>query len=245
MAGMNKFFPFFLVSFLHANNNQILDSSFSFIFDSDSIIVGQDSVGLFEGTLYNLSNNEINIEVARLIDFTNEDWNSSICIDSTCYSQSLDSVTVSIAAGDLTTCGLLAWTTGAGSDSIKLKVVDLFNVSNNISVNINFLAQYDLSIDHENLNPNTIKILSCSPNPFNPSILLEYKISKRNHVRLDVYNILGKKVKSLVEEVQEAGNYYTKWDGNNRFNKPLPSGAYFLKIQSGEYHMIKKITLVK
>ena len=76
MAGMNKFFPFFLVSFLHAYNNQILDSSFSFIFDSDSILIGQDSVGLFEGTLYNLSNNEINIEVARLIDFTNDDWNS-------------------------------------------------------------------------------------------------------------------------------------------------------------------------
>ena len=242
---MNKFLPFFLVSFLHANNNQILDSSFSFIFDSDSIIVGQDSVGLFEGTLYNLSNNEINIEVARLIDFTNEDWNSSICIDSTCYSQSIDSVTVSIAAGDSTTCGVLAWTSGVGSDYIQLKIVELFNISNNISVNINFLAQYDLNIDDEYPNANNIKILSCFPNPFNPSILLEYKVGKRNHVRLDVYNILGKKVKSLVEEVQEAGNYYTKWDGNNGFNKPLPSGAYFLRMQSGEYHMIKKITLIK
>ena len=83
---MNKFLPFFLVSLLHANNNQILDPSFSFIFDSDSIIVGQDAVGLFEGLLCNLSNNKVNIGVARLLDFTNEDWNSSICIDSTCYS---------------------------------------------------------------------------------------------------------------------------------------------------------------
>ena len=242
---MNKFFPFFLVSFLFANNNQILDSSFSFTFESDSIVVGPDSVGWFEGALYNLSNNEINIEVARLIDFTNEGWNSSLCIDSTCYSQSLDSVAVSIAAGDLTTLGVLAWTNGVGNGSIQLKVLDLFNVSNNISVNINFLAQYELSIDHENPNQNTIKILSCFPNPFNPFILLEYKIEKRNHVQMDVYNILGENVKSLVEEVQEAGNYHTKWDGNNRFNKPLPSGAYFIKIQSGEYHMIKKITLIK
>ena len=242
---MNKFLLFFLVSFIHANNNQILDSSFSFKFDSDSIIVGQDSVGLFEGRLYNLSNNEIIIEVARLIDFSNEDWNSSICIDSTCYSQSIDSVTVSIAEGDSTTCGVLAWTSGAGSDHIQLKIVELFNISNNISVNINFLAQYDLNIDNEYPNANNIKILSCFPNPFNPSILLEYKIGKRNHVRLDVYNILGKKVKSLVKEVQEAGVYYTKWDGKNGFNRPLPSGAYFLNMQSGEYHMIKKITLIK
>ena len=242
---MNKFLLFFLVSFIYANNNQNLDSSFSFIFDSDSILVGQDSVGLFEGTLYNLSNNEINIKVNRLIDFFNEDWDSSICIDSICYSQSLDSITVSIAAGDSTTCGVLAWTSGEGSDYIQLKIVELFNTSNSISVNINFLVQYDLNFDDESPNANNIKILSCFPNPFNPSILLEYKIGKRNHVRLDVYNILGKKVKSLVDGVQEAGNFYTKWDGNNRFNKPLPSGAYFLRIQSGEYHTIKKITLIK
>ena len=242
---MNTFFPFFLVSFLHANNNQILDSSFSFTFDSDTIIVGPDSVGLFEGILYNHSNNEINIKVARLIDFTNEDWNSSICIDSICYSQSIDSVIVSIAEGDSTTCGVLAWTNGVGSDHIQLKIVELFNISNNISVNINFLTQTDLNIDDKYPVANSIDILSCFPNPFNPSILLEYKIEKRNHVQLDVYNILGKNVKSLVKEVQEAGNYNTKWDGNNRFNKQLPSGAYFLKIQSGEYYMIKKITLIK
>ena len=242
---MNKFLSFFLVSSLHANNNRILDSSFSFIFDSDSIIVGQDSVGLFEGTLYNLSNDEINIEVARLIDFTNEDWNSSICIDSTCYSQSIDSISVSITAGDSTKCGVLAWTNGIGSDSIQLRLIELDNTSNNILVNINFLAQYVVSIDNDSLNSNTIKILSCYPNPFNPSVLFKYKIEKRNHVRLDIYNVLGKKVKSLVEEVQEAGNYYTKWDGKNGFNRLLPSGAYFLSMQSGEHHIIKKITLIK
>ena len=242
---MNKFLSFFLVSSLHANNNRILDSSFSFIFDSDSIIVAQDSVGLFEGTLYNLSNDEINIEVARLIDFTNEDWNSSICIDSTCYSQLIDSLSVSITAGDSTKCGVLAWTNGMGSDSIQLRLIESDNTSNNILVNINFLAQYAVSIDNDSLNSNTIKILSCYPNPFNPLILFKYKIEKRNHVRLDIYNVLGKKVKSLVEEFQEAGNYYTKWDGKNEYNRPLPSGAYFLSMQSGEHHIIKKITLIK
>ena len=242
---MSYLFILICSSFLYANNNQILDSSFSFIFDTDSIIVGQDSIGSFEGTFYNLSENEIDLEIARLINFSNTDWSSSICIDSICYSQSIDSVTVSIAAGDSTTCGVLAWTNGIGSDHIQFKIVELFNISNNISVNINFLTQYDLNIDDEYPIANNIDILSCFPNPFNPSILLEYKIGKRNHVRLDVYNILGKKVKSLVEEFQEAGNYYTKWDGNNRFNQPLPSGAYFLKIQSGEDHMIKKITLIK
>ena len=242
---MRYLFIFIYVSFLFANNNQILNSSFSFIFETDSITVGQDSIGSFGGTLYNLSEDEIDLEIARLINFSITGWSSSICIDEVCYNQSIDSIPVSIAAGDSTKCGVLAWTNGVGSDSIQLKVLDPFNISNNILVNINFLAQYDLNIDHGYLNANTTKVLSCFPNPFNPSILLEYKIGERNHVRLDVYNVLGKKVKSLVEEVQEAGNYYTKWDGNNAFNKPLPSGAYFLRMQSGEYYVIKKITLLK
>jgi len=232
-------------SFVYANNNQILNSSFSFIFETDSIIVGQDSVGSFEGTLYNLSDNEINLEIARLINFENADWSSSICIDATCYNQSIDSASVWIAAGDSTVCGVLAWTNGIGSDSIQLKLVESDNSNNNLLVNINFLAQYNLSIDNESLNANAIKILSCYPNPFNPSILFKYKIRESNDVHLAIYNVLGEKVKSLVEEVQEPGNYYVKWDGNNGFNQSLPSGTYFLRMQSGEYHMIKKLTLIK
>ena len=232
-------------SFLYANNNQIIDSSFSFIFETDSIIVGQDSVGSFEGTLYNLSNNEINLEIARLINFGNVDWSSSICIDAICYNQSIDSISVSIAAGDSTICGVIAWTNGIGSDSIQLKLVESDNPNNNMLVNINFLAQYDLSIDNENLYANSIKILSCYPNPFNPSILFKYNIGESNDVHLAIYNVLGEKVKSLVEEVQEPGNYYVKWDGNNGFNQSLPSGTYFLRMQSGDDHMMKRITLIK
>ena len=232
-------------SFVYANNNQIVNSSFSFIFETDSIIVGQDSVGSFEGTLYNLSDNEINLEIARLINFASADWSSSICIDAICYNQSIDSSSVLIAAGDSTICGVLAWTNGIGNDSIQLKLVESDNPNNNLLVNIHFLAQYDLSIEYESLNANTIKILSCYPNPFNPSILFKYNIGESNNVHLAIYNVLGEKVKSLVEEVQEPGDYYVKWDGNNGFNIPLPSGAYFLRMQSGEYHMIKKITLIK
>ena len=121
---MSYLFILIYGSFLYANGNQILDSSFSFIFETDSIIVGQDSIGSFEGTLYNLSENEIDLEIARLINFSNTDWTSSICIDSTCYSQSIDSVTISIAAGDSTTCGVLAWTNGIGSDYLQLKLID-------------------------------------------------------------------------------------------------------------------------
>ena len=232
-------------SCLYAYDNQILDSSFSFIFETDSVVIGQDSVGLFEGKLYNLSNDEINLEIIRIINFVNEDWISSICIDAICYNQSIDNISVSIAAGDSTTCGVLAWTNGIGSDSVQLKLVELDNPNNNMLVNINFSAQYGLTLDNQNLNANSIKILSCYPNPFNSSILFKYKLGISNEVKLAIFNVLGEEVKFLVDEVQEAGNYYVKWDGNNGFNQSLPSGAYFLRIKSGDYYMMKKITLMK
>ena len=232
-------------SCLYAYDNQILDSSFSFIFETDSIVIGQDSVGLFEGKLYNLSNDEINLEIVRIINFINEDWFSSICIDAICYNQSIDNISVSIAAGDSTTCGVLAWTNGIGSDSIQLKLVELDNPNNNMLVNINFSAQYGLTLDNQSLNANSIKILSCYPNPFNSSILFKYKLGISNEVELAICNVLGEELKLLVDEVQKAGNYYVKWDGNNGFNQSLPSGIYFLRMKSGDDYMMKKITLMK
>ena len=232
-------------SCLYAYDNQILDSSFSFIFETDSIVIGQDSVGLFEGKLYNLSNDEINLEIVRIINFINEDWFSSICIDAICYNQSIDNISVSIAAGDSTTCGVLAWTNGIGSDSVQLKLVELDNPNNNMLVNINFSAQYGLTLDNQSLNANSIKILSCYPNPFNSSILFKYKLGISNEVELAICNVLGEELKLLVDEVQKAGNYYVKWDGNNGFNQSLPSGIYFLRMKSGDDYMMKKITLMK
>ena len=232
-------------SCLYAYDNQILDSSFSFIFETDSIVIGQDSVGLFEGKLYNLSNDEINLEIVRIINFINDDWFSSICIDAICYNQSIDNISVSIAAGDSTTCGVLAWTNGIGSDSVQLKLVELDNPNNNMLVNINFSAQYGLTLDNQNLNANSIKILSCYPNPFNSSILFKYKLGISNEVELAICNVLGEEVQLLVDEVQKAGNYYVKWDGNNGFNQSLPSGIYFLRMKSGDDYMMKKITLIK
>ena len=82
-------------SFLYANNNQIIDSSFSFIFETDSIIVGQDSVGSFEGTLYNLSNNEINLEIIGLMAIPPNDNNAEK------YFKSLNELNKSLALENL------------------------------------------------------------------------------------------------------------------------------------------------
>jgi len=78
------------------------------------------------------------------------------------------------------------------------------------------------------------------PNPFNPSTHLEFGISKLGFVSLKVYDLLGKEVKTLVNEVKPPGIYSTEFDGSN-----LPSGIYFYKIEVGHFSQVRKMILVK
>ncbi|MFB0516633.1 MAG: T9SS type A sorting domain-containing protein, partial [Candidatus Neomarinimicrobiota bacterium] len=78
------------------------------------------------------------------------------------------------------------------------------------------------------------------PNPFNPSTTIKYSLAKAGDVRIDVYNILGKQVTSLVNEFQPVGHYRIVWNGQH-----LPSGIYFYRIQAADFTLTKKMILLK
>ena len=78
------------------------------------------------------------------------------------------------------------------------------------------------------------------PNPFNPSTIINYQLPKSGEVELIIYDALGRKMKTLVNEKQNAGSYQVEFDGSN-----FPSGVYFYKLQSGDYIQTKKMALIK
>jgi 2',3'-cyclic-nucleotide 2'-phosphodiesterase (5'-nucleotidase family) len=78
------------------------------------------------------------------------------------------------------------------------------------------------------------------PNPFNPSTTIQYTLSQPENVRLVVYDILGKEVKTLVNESQAPGIYNVVFNAGN-----LASGIYFYSITAGSFHQIKKMLLLK
>ena len=86
----------------------------------------------------------------------------------------------------------------------------------------------------------SFSLLQNYPNPFNPSTTVQYAVPARGLVRLTVFNTLGQKVATLVNEVQEAGLYMTTWNAGE-----FESGMYFLRIQAGSEIMTKKMTLIK
>lgn len=83
------------------------------------------------------------------------------------------------------------------------------------------------------------------PNPFNPETKIIYQLPKAEHVSLMIYNVLGQKIRTLVNEFKEAGNYDVYWDGKDETGKNMPAGIYIYRIRAGSFIDIKKMLLVK
>jgi len=83
------------------------------------------------------------------------------------------------------------------------------------------------------------------PNPFNPSTRIHFWLKEDCHVRLDVYNSRGQKVRTLVNETLPIGQHDIVFDGTDDNGRSLASGVYFTRMQSGKYHRVRKMVLSK
>jgi hypothetical protein len=87
--------------------------------------------------------------------------------------------------------------------------------------------------------------LQSYPNPFNPKTKLVYNLPAQVHVRLKVYDVRGRLVRTLVDGVQVAGAQAVVWDGRNESGRALASGVYFARLHAGELTRSLKLLLVK
>ena len=83
------------------------------------------------------------------------------------------------------------------------------------------------------------------PNPFNPETSIHFTVPKMSRVTLAIYDILGRKIRTLLSETKAAGSYNVTWNGKNNQGQPLASGLYFYKLQAGEFSATKKMMLLK
>lgn len=83
------------------------------------------------------------------------------------------------------------------------------------------------------------------PNPFNPTTTFRYALPVESHTSLIVYNILGEEVRTLVNEMQEAGFKAVEWNATNNSGQPVGSGVYFCRIQAGSFVQHRKMLLLK
>jgi len=83
------------------------------------------------------------------------------------------------------------------------------------------------------------------PNPFNPQTRIEYTLPEESRVKLIIYNIFGRKVRTLVDEIQTAGYREVIWDGKDKRDKECSSGVYFYQVRAGDYTITRKMIKLK
>lgn len=106
-----------------------------------------------------------------------------------------------------------------------------------------------IMIDEEStVIPQSEVLIANYPNPFNASTLIAFTIPydlTNNFVELNVYDVRGRLVKTLVNEVLSAGNYIVRWEGDNSSGQHVASGVYFYKIQAGNINKSEKMILLR
>ena len=93
--------------------------------------------------------------------------------------------------------------------------------------------------------PDRFSLSQNYPNPFNAQTRIEFEVAEKDRVSLEVFNILGQRVRTLVRDLRPAGNYQIIWDGKNHGGIPVASGIYFYRLRSGHRVQTRRMVLLR
>ena len=105
-------------------------------------------------------------------------------------------------------------------------------------------AGWVLSVDNNTI-PEVFALHNNYPNPFNPVTNIGYDIPELSRVSIDIYNIAGNKVKTLVSREHQPGRYKVQWNATNESGAPVATGMYIYKIRAKDFVSVKKLLLMK
>jgi len=93
--------------------------------------------------------------------------------------------------------------------------------------------------------PTVYKLGQNYPNPFNPETSISFQVPKTSHIKIDVFNLLGQHIRTLVDEKKSPESYQIIWNGFDDQGQAVSSGVYLYKMQAGDFTAIKKMALVR
>ena len=99
--------------------------------------------------------------------------------------------------------------------------------------------------DYDVIFPNEVIIHNAYPNPFNPVTYLRYDLPQNEMIKITIYDMMGRIVKTLVNSFQTAGYKTIQWNATDNKNEPISAGLYLYTIQAGKFRQTKKIVLLK
>ncbi len=93
--------------------------------------------------------------------------------------------------------------------------------------------------------PKSFDLYQNYPNPFNPITIIRYDLPKQAEVKLEILDLLGRRIRALVHQQQSAGSYSITWDGRNESGAIVASGAYIYRIDAGDFVRSLKMLFIK
>ena len=124
-------------------------------------------------------------------------------------------------------------------------MVKAVDANGNMSEGSNIITTSIVSVDDILALPTAYGLSQNYPNPFNPTTSIEFALPQASVVSLEVYNLLGQKVRTLISGYVAAGYINTTWDGLDQNGKDLGSGTYIYRLQTGDMSFTKKMILMK
>jgi hypothetical protein len=93
--------------------------------------------------------------------------------------------------------------------------------------------------------PLVFRIQGAYPNPFNPRTTFVFDLPAPRSVRLEVLNVRGERIRTLMDEAQDPGTHRAVWNGRDDVGAEVASGVYFFRLRAGEFEGRRKVTLVR
>jgi len=108
------------------------------------------------------------------------------------------------------------------------------------------IAKSDVAVDGDGkMVPHSFSLGQNRPNPFNPSTVVDYSVARKSQINISVFNILGQRVKTLVDREADAGQYQAVWDGADDNGNQVASGIYFYKMSTAGFVETRKMVLMR
>jgi flagellar hook assembly protein FlgD len=93
--------------------------------------------------------------------------------------------------------------------------------------------------------PKGFELAQNYPNPFNPTTTINFSLPAASDARLDIYNVIGERVTTLINEFLPAGRYQITWNGRLTDGAQAPSALYLYRLEAGDFSQTRKMLLVK
>lgn len=114
-----------------------------------------------------------------------------------------------------------------------------------ITVPVEIYIEPPNSITESDAAPGTLRLHANYPNPFNPATTISFDLPQPAQTTLEIFNILGQKVATLIDEKISAGSYSYYWNGRSAKGEPLSSGVYIYRLKAGEKTLVRKMLLAR